>query len=100
MRFAASNEVATLSNGSIANARITNCAKSKNAIVLLDVKLHIKVHQGQNLDRFRDALENYVLDNPNVWASIKFFRCIEIDTDNEYVIYRICMDSTVSSGYS
>jgi hypothetical protein len=96
LRFGASNEVSTVSNGSIASARITNCARSKHAVVHLFLKLHIHLHQGRNIDLFREALENYVIDYPNVWDSIVFFRCEEIDTDNEFVMYRLAIRSRQS----
>ena len=94
LRYAGSNEVSTVSNGSLANARITNCARSKNAIVLLDLKLDIKLHKGNTVDRFRDAIDNYMLDNPNIWDVLLFFRCVEIDPDWGYVTYRIGVRST------
>jgi small-conductance mechanosensitive channel len=96
LRFAASNEVSTVSNGSIASARITNCARSKNATVHLLLKLHISLHEDNNLDLFREALENYARDNPNIWESIVFFRCEEIDSDNEFVTYDFAVRSRQS----
>jgi small-conductance mechanosensitive channel len=96
LRFGASNEVSTVSNGSIASARITNCARSKNATVHLFLKLHINLHKDKNLDLFREALENFVLDYPNVWDSIVFLRCEEIDKDNEFVMYRLAIRSRQS----
>jgi small-conductance mechanosensitive channel len=88
LRFGASNEVATISNGSIASSRITNCARSANAMVILILKLHIHLHDEQNLEKFKAALENYVADNPRLWELMAFFRCEEIDTDGEFVVYR------------
>jgi small-conductance mechanosensitive channel len=96
LRFGATNEVATVSNGSIASARITNCARSKNAAVHILLKLHIKMHEGRNVDLFREALENFVLDHPNIWDSIVLFRCEEIDADNEFVVYRLVVRSRQS----
>jgi hypothetical protein len=57
------------------------------------MKLHMHVHDGRNVALMREALENYVLDNANVWESIVFFRCEEIDTDNEFVEYRLAVRS-------
>ena len=85
LRYSANNEVAIVSNGSIAQARITNCAKSKNATVQLTMQLDIKLHEGSYLREFREALDAYVLNNPNRWDSIAFFRCEEIDTDYAFV---------------
>jgi hypothetical protein len=54
------------------------------------------MHEGRNVDLFREALENFILDNPSVWDSIVFFRCEEIDTDNEFVVYRLALRSRQS----
>ncbi|CAJ1961477.1 unnamed protein product [Cylindrotheca closterium] len=96
LRFGNSNEVATVSNGSIAQARITNCAKSSKATVQLSLRFHIKFHEGSNLLDFREALDTYVLNNPNRWDSISFFRCEAIDTDDDFVVYRLETQSTQS----
>jgi hypothetical protein len=124
LRFGQSNEVATISNGSIASSRITNCARSANAMVILILKLHINLHDEQNLELFKEALENYVAgknisryfwkssldcwcvhsarflssvaDNPRLWELLAFFRCEEIDTDGEFVVYRLAVKSRLS----
>mmetsp|Transcript_22184 Transcript_22184/g.54868 ORF Transcript_22184/g.54868 Transcript_22184/m.54868 type:complete len:517 (-) Transcript_22184:83-1633(-) len=96
LRFGANNEVATVSNGSIAQARITNCAKSKKATVHLTMRFHIRFHEGSNLPDFREALDTYILNNPNRWDSIAFLRCEEINTDDEFVLYRLVTRSTQS----
>ena len=96
LRYGASNELSTVSNGSIANARITNCARSKKAIVQLLFRFHIRFHEGDKLRDFREALDTYVLNNPNRWGSIVFFRCDEIDTDNEFVQYNLVIRSSQS----
>lgn len=78
-----------MSNGSLTNARITNCARSKNANAVLVLKLHINLHQGDNVDQFKRALETYVQDKRDVWEQLLFFRCEDIDTDNEFVVYKL-----------
>ena len=93
LRYAASNEVATVSNGSLATARITNCARSPNALVVLFLKLHLRFHDDDSAERFRNAVDNYVHDNPEEWDSVVYFRCEEIDTDNEFVLYRLMVRS-------
>lgn len=96
LRFGANNEIATVGNGSIAQSRITNCARSKKATIHLTFKFHLRFHEGSNLPDFREALDAYVLNNPNRWDSIVFFRCEEIDTDNMFVNYRLAIRSTQS----
>ena len=58
-------------------------------MVILLLKLHINLHDEQNLALFKEALENYVADNPRLWELMAFFRCEEIDTDNEFVVYKV-----------
>lgn len=91
--MAANNELATVSNGSIASTRITNCARSKNAVVVIALKLHISVQNGLNLEKFKDGLENYVSDNPAIWDMLIFLRCDDIDSDNEFVMCRLAVRS-------
>lgn len=93
LRLASNNEVATVSNAAISAARITNCARSKNAVVDLLLKLHISIHAGQNVEKFKDGLENYVSDNPAVWDSLIYFRCEQIDSDDEFVVYHLAVRS-------
>jgi hypothetical protein len=91
--MAANNELATVSNGSIASTRITNCARSKNAVVVIVLKLHISVQKEQNLEKFKEALENYVSDNPAIWDMLIFLRCDDVDSDNEFVMCRVAVRS-------
>eukprot|EP00980_Cylindrotheca_fusiformis_P002338 scaffold543_cov119-Cylindrotheca_fusiformis.AAC.5 len=93
LRMAANNELATVSNGSIASTRITNCARSKNAVVVIPLKLHISVQTNRKFERFKDGLENYVSDNPAIWDMLIFLRCDDIDSDNEFVMCRLAVRS-------
>lgn len=93
LRLAANNEVATITNGAIAATRITNCARSKNAVVDILLKLHISMHEGHNVEKFKDGLENYVSDNPAVWDSLVYLRCEQINSDDEFVMYRLAIRS-------
>jgi hypothetical protein len=96
LRLGANNEVATISNGAIAGTRITNCQRSKNAVVSISMKLHISMHDGHNVDTFKDGLENYISDNPSVWDSLVYLMCEDIDPDDEYVMYRIGVRSRLN----
>ena len=82
-----------MSNGSIATARITNCARSTNAVVCLYLKLHINLHDENNLELFREAVDNHVADNPRIWDIVVYFRCEDIDPDYESVIYKLAVRS-------
>jgi Mechanosensitive ion channel len=93
LRSALTNEISTVSNGSIANARITNCARSMNAIVHFPINFHIRCHRGKLIERFRQGIDFYIDENPQVWDSVLFFRCDEINTDRECVTYMLCVRS-------
>jgi hypothetical protein len=96
LRLAATNEVAIVSNGTISGTRITNCARSKNAVVSVMMKLHISLHDGHNAHMFKEALENYINDNPAVWDSLVYLRCEDINSDDEYVMYHLAVRSRQS----
>jgi len=94
LRHNASNEISTVSNASIAGARITNCARSKNAIVHMVLKFHISCHKGSNtMARYKEGVEAHIHEMPNIWDSIFFFRCEDIDPDKEEVTYRLAVRS-------
>ena len=63
-------------------------------MVQIEMQLDMKLHEGTYLREFREALDAYVLNNPNRWDSIVFFRCEAIDTDYEVVTYRLMVRST------
>lgn len=94
LRFGATNEIAQVSNGSIANARITNCHRSEKAIVSILLHFHMSVHEGpKTIEMFREGVDEYVRGNQNNWDSIFFFRCESIDSNNEKVVYRLSVRS-------
>lgn len=93
IRFAGNNEVASVSNGSIASTRITNCARSKNAVIYIPLKLHISLHDGLNVEKFKDGMQHYVNDNPEAFDGLAFFACNSIDSNAESVSYDLCVRS-------
>ena len=62
-------------------------------MVDLLLKLHISIHSGQNVEKFKDGLENYISDNPAVWDVLIYFRCEQIDSDDESVVYHLAVRS-------
>lgn len=75
IRFAQTNEFATISNGSIAMSRIVNFARSPNALVTLRFRFDIKAPKDR-IGRFRLKVEKYVNERPRQWESILFFRLV------------------------
>jgi hypothetical protein len=73
LRFAATNEVATVNNSSIALSRIINCNRSSSALVTLDLQF-LDTTTDEQLAIFREEVGKFVQDRPRVWDSVLFFR--------------------------
>ena len=86
MCFAATNEVATYSNGSLASCRIINAARSPNAVVQFNLKFPIDVSY-EKLQVFHKALEEFVKARPREYQSFSGFRCTQIEAEFGYVQY-------------
>ncbi|KAG7359813.1 mechanosensitive ion channel [Nitzschia inconspicua] len=94
LRFGSSNEIATISNGSVASARITNCARSKNAIAHCMLKFHISCQKDPDtMIDYRKGIESYIRETTHIWENIFFFRCEDVDTDSECVTFHLAVRS-------
>ena len=80
LRYAATREVASVTNGELARKRIINMQRSKKAIVFIDIKFGIDVTNTQ-LDQLRSAAQEYVRNRPREWVSMSAFRMTEIHTN-------------------
>jgi Mechanosensitive ion channel len=88
VRYAASNEVSTINNFSISNARIINLNRSPNACLDFEMRFQVSVlSTGKHL-QYRTMLEQYVADHPRIWDSLIYMRHDEFDTNYEYIIFR------------
>jgi small-conductance mechanosensitive channel len=75
VRFAATNEVATVSNGAIAGLRIVNANRSPNAVVTFELPFHIRiVDDTEKMEKIRKALDQYARDFPNHWKCFMLCR--------------------------
>jgi small-conductance mechanosensitive channel len=74
--YAYTNEVATLSNGSIANSRVMNGARSLPAILYAILRFGVDVSYEQ-LEIFREALAQYVEARPREWAKLWALRVLK-----------------------
>eukprot|EP00537_Pseudo-nitzschia_pungens_P010899 CAMPEP_0172391710 /NCGR_PEP_ID=MMETSP1061-20121228/8053_1 /TAXON_ID=37318 /ORGANISM="Pseudo-nitzschia pungens, Strain cf. pungens" /LENGTH=1098 /DNA_ID=CAMNT_0013122399 /DNA_START=125 /DNA_END=3421 /DNA_ORIENTATION=- len=94
LRYGSTNEIAQVSNGSIASARITNCNRSEKAIVSVLLNFHMSCHDDtRTMDAFREGVEQYIREDRNTWDSIFFFRCESVEPSNEKVVYRLAVRS-------
>lgn len=83
LRLAATNEVSSVNNGAIANARIHNFARSPGAFVSLQLLFAIEATDEQ-VEKFKQAVKQYIRDNPRTWNRLVNFRLSNIDPDMEY----------------
>eukprot|EP00536_Pseudo-nitzschia_multiseries_P006518 jgi/Psemu1/255455/estExt_Genewise1Plus.C_1390082 len=94
LRYGSTNEIAQVSNGSIASARITNCNRSEKAIVSIVLHFHLScLDEESTINMFRVGVEEFIRENRNTWDSLFFFRCESIDSNNEQVVYRLAVRS-------
>jgi len=88
LRFANTNEVATINNASITMSRIVNYNRSPNALITLTLYF-MNTATEEQLGTFRDAVDHFIQDRPRIWDSIMFFRCENINQDLELMEYTL-----------
>jgi len=93
LRYAPTNEVAMVSNGSICGSRIVNCARSKKAKINLTLKFHARFHDSDNAVRYFQQLQSFVADNRQCWKDIHLFACTYMDTASEQIHYSLRVQS-------
>lgn len=89
-RYATTNEVATFSNGSLANSRIINAARSPKATVYVYFKFGLDVPH-EKVILFRDSLESFVKARPREWIAMSAFRTKSVEADLGYVEYSVVL---------
>lgn len=89
--YAFTNEIATLSNGSIANSRVMNGARSLPALLYVTLRFGIDVSHDQ-LEVFREALNQYVVARPREWARLWDVRNTSVSADQGFVEYLIIVE--------
>jgi hypothetical protein len=82
------NERATLCNGAISNFRVINAARSPNAIIFVGVKFGINA-QYEQIEIFREAIQQYLKDRPREWLTFIAFRPSEVAVDKGYIGYTV-----------
>lgn len=90
LRFGTSNEIVTIANSSLADARITNCYRSEKATIVIFFNFHISCHVGgKTIQMFREGIEEHIRENPNTWDSLFYLRCESIDSNKELAVYKL-----------
>jgi small-conductance mechanosensitive channel len=85
LRFGATREVATMTNGLLAGTRIINLQRSKKAFAYINLKFGIDVTNA-NIDILKNDVKEYVDARPREWVSLAGFRMTEIQADLGYVL--------------
>lgn len=88
VRFATTNEVATYSNGSIAQLRIINANRSPKGIISVLIKFGLETPFNK-VTVFRAAVENFIKARPREWIALSGFRATKVEADFGYVEYKI-----------
>lgn len=95
LRTAYTNEYATVSNGSLANSRIMNGARSDPAFIYVILRFGIDVTHGQ-LELFREALTHYVEARPRDWTKLWCVRALDVAADRGYIEYMVCVEAVAN----
>lgn len=96
IRYAGTNEVATLSNGPIAHMRIVNGNRSPNAMVWFQLPFNQTVMEGERMASLKIFLENHAKLHPHKWHSCAYVRADEFRPDIEKVVITIGFQSRSS----
>lgn len=88
MRYANTNEVATLANGSLAISRIINAARSPKACVYLNLKFGVDVPYAK-VQLFRKTVEAFVKARPREWMAMGGIRAARVESDLGFIEYVI-----------
>lgn len=87
LRLTRSNEVSTISNGSIANTRIVNHARSKKAVVNLKLPMTLSRVTHEHITIVKSALTQYIHDNPRVWYRLINWRMAKVVTNHDFILF-------------
>ena len=86
--WGSTNERATLCNGAISNFRVINAARSPNATIYVALKFGINT-QYEQIQIFKEAVEQYLKDRPREWLTFIAFRPSEVAVDKGFIGYTV-----------
>jgi hypothetical protein len=78
------NEIATLSNGSLASWRVINMRCSKDAVLCIYNKFSTEVEY-EKVQIFEEATRKFVKAQPREWASFDLFCAAKVVADLRYI---------------
>jgi hypothetical protein len=94
--LAATNEVATYSNGSLANSRIINAARSPQAVIAVLAKFGVNVKYAK-IQLFKKSVEKFVKERPREWIGLLGFRATRVEQDQGFIEYIVVLQVSFTS---
>jgi len=86
VRFSLSNEVATVSNWSLAGSRIINAKRSPNAVIRVTLRFNIRTPPSK-LDTFYEKVMEYAKEKPREFLQVNGLSPTSIEVQHNYVQY-------------
>lgn len=84
--WGATNERATIANGSISNLRVINANRSPHAQLFVNMKFAIDTPY-EKIVIFKAAVEQFLKDRPREWLSFVGFRPTEVAVERSFINY-------------
>jgi len=91
IRYAGTNEVATINNGAIANMRIVNCNRSPSATVWFQFPARARVLEQGRREALCSFLDQYAKNYPRQWHSFLYCRPDVVEGGNDKIIFTVGM---------
>jgi hypothetical protein len=88
--LAATNEKATISNGTLAKSRIINGGRSPKAILFFLLKFGLDV-PFEKVEIFKSAVEKFAKARPREWLSVLGFRATRVEADLGFIEYCVVL---------
>ena len=89
LRFAATNEVSTINNSSLSEARIINCARSPKATIRFRITFDAEATTPKLIKDYHIRLESYLHDRPRKWAGLIQFANDGVRQDDGGITYLV-----------
>jgi Mechanosensitive ion channel len=90
VRLGATNEVATISNSSLALSRIVNAARSLKAVVYITLKFGLIVPYTK-IQLFKTTVESFIKARPREWLNCSAIRSTRVEADLGFIEYVIVL---------
>jgi Mechanosensitive ion channel len=89
-RLGVTRELATFSNGSLANMRIVNLNRSDKPNVTLNLKISVDSSL-EHRESFKRQITAFIKERPRQWSKVVDFRCTGMENDLGYIEYALVL---------